>query len=1074
MFLYQSNQLEILALHLRTILQDTPSDPFIPEVIVVQHQGMAQWISQQLAFADGIAANLRFPLPARLIWTVLQDLTGATPTEDLFKKSVLRWRIAGLLPSFLTHPKFGEITTYLTDDDSGEKLYQLAGRISDIIDQYQVYRPEMLDQWQQVQGDHWQAVLWQALTADTFPQRAYLGRQVQQLLNATDNENRKLLPRYHLFGLNSLAPVYLDIFARLGQLTAVHCYHLSPCRQYWGDIMPARHQAGLRARQQLSSTADTYLEQGHPLLASLGKTGQDFFEQLLALDDIQSVDLHLEDEQGHLLAVLRNDILDLHDRTSGEHGRYHLDPDDRSLQFHCCASPFREIQVLHDRLLDLMLHYPDLTPGDILVCAPDIQLYADAIAGVFNETGREHHIPWSIADQSPDNASPLVRCFLDVLDLFVGRFTAPDVLALCETAALLRRFSLDSTLLPLFHDWVSGSGIRWGLDEAHRHDLAVQDGHLHSWQFGLDRLVLGYLMGNCQEPQAGILPYAVLTAGHAEDLGGFATLVTTLAHWRRMLHAPRPAAQWTDDLLKLLESLFAPSEEDEEGLLMLQTSISSLHEDCQAAGYHTPLSFAVVAQHLKTLLSQTSGGHTFLSGKLTFCNMVPMRSVPFRVLCLLGMNDQSFPRSQHPPAFDLIAKEPRLGDRNRRQDDRYLFLEALLSARHVLYLSWVGGNLRDETLLPPSAVLVELMDYLDQSCVLPESTGIADHLTTIHPVQPFSYHCFAGNPAIAGYNPAWLPAAEEHSAIPFLTSPLPEPDTKWHDVSLQQLIRFWQHPCRFFLEHILGLRLRNREVEIAESEPFSLNNLQNYHLRQATVTDLLTGVPLTRINEILTSAGQLPHGNFDRISFEQIAGESISFSTAAEPLLSRPLPPLEIDVTIGSYRVSGRLDNCFARGRVVWRTGHAAGRDLLALWIPHLLLNLLCPDSMPPVSIHLSRHPKSSTSPVHRSTLGTVPDPEQHLLWLLERYQRGLSQPLPFFAETSLAWARAKRDKKNPEQAARQTWEDGFLMAGEGSDPAHRLCFEQLSFAANTEFLELTDLYTTLLAHLEVDADAAA
>ncbi|NLX18417.1 MAG: hypothetical protein GXY53_03930, partial [Desulfobulbus sp.] len=570
-----------------------------------------------------------------------------------------------------------------------------------------------------------------------------------------------------------------------------------------------------------------------------------------------------------------------------------------------------------------------------------------------------------------------------------------------------------------------------------------------------------------------ILPYAIQTAGHAEDLGGFATLVTTLAHWRRILHSPRPADQWTADLLELLESLFAPGDEDEGGLLILKESISSLREDCQAAGYHSPLSFAVVAQHLKSLLTGGGGGHAFLSGRVTFCNMVPMRSVPFRILCLLGMNDQSFPRSQHPPVFDLIAKEPRLGDRNRRQDDRYLFLEALLSARDVLYLSWVGGNLRDDTLLPPSTVLVELMDYLDQSCTLPGPNKIAEHLTTVHPVQPFSHRCFNGNPAFASYNPAWLPAAEEHAAKSFLTSSLPEPDKKWHDVPLHQLIRFWRHPCRFFLEHILGMRMQDKVINIEESEPFALTGLQNYHLRQLTVTDLVAGMPISDISDSLTSAGQLPHGNFGQISFEQIARDSVTFSSAVKPLLTRPLPALEIDTRIGSYRITGWLDNCFAAGRVVWRTGDVTGRDLVSLWIPHLMLSLLCPDNMLPVSIHMSRTTKNSTSAIHRSTLTAIPDSEHHLLWLLEHYHRGLSRPLPFFTETSFAWARAEYDNKNPEQAARQTWEDGFLKTGEGNDPAHRLCFEKPPFTS-TEFIGLTALYTTILAHLETEADAAA
>lgn len=1074
MFVHQSNRLEILLHQLRATLQAPQTDPLLPAIIVVQHQGMAQWVAQQLAFADGIAANLQFPLPARLVWTMFQALAETVPAEDLFRKPVLRWRLAVALLSRLNRPEFREIATYLHDDADGAKLYQLTGRISDVFDQYLVYRPELLDRWQQGKDRHWQACLWRKLTDGATPHRACLGTQFRQLLDSVSGIDGKLAPRYHLFGLNSLAPVYLDIFAHLGRLTEVHLYHLSPCRQYWGDLVSARQQASMRARTQRAAAIDAYNDQGHPLLISLGKIGQDFFRQLLELEVLQETDLYQEDRHNHLLASLHNDILDLYDRSASEETRFPLDPADRSVQFHCCSSPLREIQVLHDRLLDCLQQYPNLTPGDILVCAPDIQLYADAVAGVFGEAGQERRIPWSIADQPLADEHPLVRCFLDLLDLFTSRFTAPEVLALCETPALLRRFGLDPAALPLLHSWVRESGIRWGLDEPHRQELDVQAGMLHCWRFGLDRLVLGYLMGTCREPQAGILPYEALASSDADDLGGFVTLLDTLANWRHLLGHPRPAAAWSEDLLGLLDSVFAPSEEDEQGLQSLREAVGLLQTDCRSAGHHKPLSFVVVKEHLKTALSQPSGGQAFLSGRVTFCNMVPMRSVPFRVICLLGMNDQSFPRSQHPPAFDLMASEPRLGDRNRRQDDRYLFLEALLSAREVFYLSWVGRNLRDDSLAPPSAVISELQEYLDHSCFLPEKTPkVAAHLTTIHPMQPFSRRCFEGIATTASYNPAWLPAVREEAAPSFLATSLPEPAEEWRSVSLRRLIQFWQHPGRFLLEQILGMRLRDEAAGIEESEPFSLDALQGYHLRRETVTDMLTGMPLEQIGHGFASEGRLPHGSFGRNLFNRIVQESIPFATDLQPLLTQPLPPLEIDHVIGPYRLTGWLGDCYPTGRITWRTGTLKGRDLIALWLPHLALNLLAPESLLLLSLHIARDTTGADTQVHRVTLGPVPDPQEHLRWLLDHYWQGLSRPLPFFPETSLAWIKAVRDDKDPLQAARQSWEDGFQRTGEGSDLVCQLCFQQTTFIPSQEFVALTALYTPILDHLEAD-DATA
>ncbi|MCL1980794.1 MAG: exodeoxyribonuclease V subunit gamma [Proteobacteria bacterium] len=1070
MFLHQSNKLEILLLQLRAILRDPLPDPLAPEIIVVHNPGMAQWLAQQLAFADGIAAHYHFPLPARFAWELVRRFGDILPDEDELSKPVLRWRIAALLPSRLNRPAFRELASYLSDDVDGIKLDQLSARIADLFDQYMVYRPDLLNQWLQGRDYHWQATLWRDLTAATVPHRARLAEHFRALLAAARPDGGFLPQRCHLFGLNSLAPVHLEIFTRISSMTEVHLFHLSPCRHYWGDLVSARRLAGEHGRSV--GTTNAYADRGHPLLASLGKIGQDFFSQLLDSDP-QEIDLYQENDSAHALAVLQNDILDLNDRSVAGADRHPLDPDDRSIQFHCCSSPLREVQVLHDRLLDLFKRRPDLTPNDILVSAPDIQGYVEAVAGVFGEAGGERRIPWSLADQPLTNEHGLVRHLLDLLDLLPGRFTAPEVLSLGETPALLKRFGLDPAILPRLHDWVRETGIRWGLDARHREELSVHAGDHHSWRFGLDRLLLGYLMGDCQQPQADRLPYGHLAGGESEALGGFLALIDTLAAWRLRLQGDRPMEAWGAALLELIDDLFA-TEEDDQGLLLLREAVNSLRTDCRLAGHTAPVSFVVLRQHLRTLLAQPPYGQPFLSGRVTFCNMVPMRSVPFRVVCLLGMNDAAFPRCQHPLAFDLMAAHPRLGDRNRSQDDRYLFLEALLSARDSFYLSWTGRNLRDEAMAPPSVVVSELLDYLDQSCLTPSAaTAVSALLTTVHPMQPFSRRCYDHSPATASYNPAWLPAEREVPTLPFLAHALPAPPDEWRRVDVGQLARFWSHPTRFFLERILGLRQQGKLTTIDESEPFALDRLDQYHLRRTTVTGLLAGMSGDQIYRGLETSGHLPLGGFGRVEFAGIVADSSHLADRLLPLLAHPLEPVVIDRAIGPFRLVGWLTDCGISGRVTWRAAARKGMDLITLLVHHLVLNLQTPAGIPPVSMHLARDPARPENPIHCLTLPPLADAEQRLHSLLDLYWQGLSKPLPFFPETSLAWAKARHRGKDPHQAARQAWENGFNREGEGSDPSYRCCFPGERFAATPDFIALAELYDPILSSLE-DDDAAA
>ena len=131
------------------------------------------------------------------------------------------------------------------------------------------------------------------------------------------------------------------------------------------------------------------------------------------------------------------------------------------------------------------------------------------------------------------------------------------------------------------------------------------------------------------------------------------------------------------------------------------------------------------------------------TGAVTFCGIGSLRGIPFRVVCLIGLADTAFPRQAAVTEFDLMAERPRLGDRARRHDDRAAFLDALLSAREVLYLSYPGHNVRDDSPLPPAIPVSELLDYLGRS-VAGGADAVRRRLITEHRLQPWSPHYFRG------------------------------------------------------------------------------------------------------------------------------------------------------------------------------------------------------------------------------------------------------------------------------------------------------------------------------------------
>ncbi|CAK8723656.1 MAG: DNA helicase/exodeoxyribonuclease V, gamma subunit [Candidatus Electronema aureum] len=1023
MYLYQSNRLENLLTALCAVLAQPVGNPLASEIIVVQNPGMARWLSQQIALRTGICANSSFPLPASFIWSLFAKTLGGLPDLREFNREVLLWRILAKLDSLLELPSMQEINAYLRDDRDGSKAFQLAGRIADLFDQYLVYRHDMVLAWEKGREEHWQAQLWRQLTDSGSTHRAEV---LERFLQAADQgvlRTDGLPERICIFGINSLAPAYIEVIGKISHHIDIRVFHFSPCRQVWDDIMPERLIALKRQNWRRRGTADisSYYTSGNPLLASLGGLGREFFKLLMELNPMaEEQDLYQAPPQDNLLGQIQGDILDLRDRGDRSKGEtLPLKSGESSIRFHCCHSPMREIQVLHDRLLDLFAADPQLNPADILVMAPDINRYAPAVAGVFSSAGGKLRIPWSIADQSCREEQPVLEGFLGLLTLVTSRCTAPEVAAMLENPIILERFSLTEDEVPLLRKMITAAGIRWGLEQRSGADA------LHSWETGIDRLLLGCLTGQLDAPWQGIMPISGGLSEGGDWLGNLAEFIRELRRLRRQTSRPLPPVGWGKLFLRVIDRfLDSGTDQHNEGLLLLRQSIADFVEQCKRANFQQPISLAVIRRHFQQLLTAPAGGQAFLAGRVTVCNMVPMRSVPFKVIWLLGMNDGDFPRSQHPPAFDLMAEHRRPGDRSRRDDDRYLFLEALLSARHHFAVSWAGRDLRDNKPRPPSVVVAELRDYISRGWITADDTAAADQLTVEHPLQPFSRRCFDGkNPNTASYRTEWLPASGKPVPV-FASRPLPQPEQWARQIDLNQLVRFWKHPVRFFLEQRLGLRTAYlSDVLLPESESFALDQLQNYQLADEILHEIRHGrqadCPLHRRQ----AAAELPGGCFGHLLHQKMQTEATELLGKVKPLLSQPVEPVELRLTIDGVRLTGRLTSLCRCGRVTFRPASLKAKDILELWIHHIALLLHQPTGVEPQSLHAA---KDKTL-----CFQEVPDPHDQLARLIHLFQQGCCEPLHFYPESSWAWIKGK--------SAEAAWSSSFRHKGEGDDPAYEI-----------------------------------
>ena len=811
MFVHRSNHLEPLVEALAALVSTPSLAPIQPEIIVVQSKGLERWLSMELSRRHGVWANAQYPFPRNFIeraLTAVLDEDAEAEAGPGFAPETLCWSIAALLPGLVELPDFAELRGYLRDDVSGARRVELATRIADVFDQYPVYRPELVLDWEAGAAGGWQSILWRALVERHGA--GHLARRAASFAAALarrDVSPRGLPGRVSLFGIGSLPPLFVDVLAALAGLVEVHLFVLSPSREHWAEIRSRRDLArAARARggDDGLSEAALALAEGNPLLASLGRLGRDFQFVLESRVDYREDDrdLYLDASAGELptmLATLQADVLGLRHRRAGsvEALPLALQADDRSLAVHVCHGPMREVEVLRDQLLAMFHEEPGLEPRDVIVMTPDLETYAPLVEAIFAGDSTENGaLPFRIADRGLRVESPTADAFFALLDTAAGRITASAVLDLLGRAAIRERFDLGEDELDTVRDWVVESNVRWGVDAAHRATFQQPPFKETTWRFGLDRLLLGYAMpGDGRVLFHDTLPFDDVEGSGADLLGRFASFCEVLFDVQRSLAAPRPVEGWRDALGAAMDRMVAEPERGAHELQTLRGALSDLAEAAREAGFDEPVPLHVVRARLEAQAAAPGGQHAFLSGGITVCALLPMRSIPFRIVCLLGMNDGAFPRAPRAPSFDLVARHPRRGDRSPRDEDRYLFLEAILSARSRLLLTYVGRSVNDNAELPPSVVVSELLDVLDES--FGEADAARRHVVVVHPLQPFSATGFGadGDPRVFSYSARFRDGARAlvglRQGFPSFFRRLPPPDDAGARVTLDELSAFF-------------------------------------------------------------------------------------------------------------------------------------------------------------------------------------------------------------------------------------------------------------------------------------------
>jgi exodeoxyribonuclease V gamma subunit len=1006
---------------------------------------MERWLSMGLSRRFGVWANAEHPFPRAFIEGVFDAVLGPVAEERRWTRESLTFHLASILRALPAEPTLEGLRAYLSTLDDIESRLELARELADAFDQAQIYRPDWFLSWTAQRTDldpnDFRPALFRMLVerlgAHHFPARSL---EFERRIASPDAPVAELPSRISLFAVAALPPAFLHVLDCLSEKIVVHWFLLTATREYVGEELAKREVAKLGAKHGPSIAQ----ESPQPLLGSYGRMMRDL--GLLLERDCNYADQSrlpfAEPDVVSVLSTLQADVCALRRRgDDAEAPRLALPDRDESVQIHACHGPRRELEVLRELLLDAFERDPTLVPEDVIVLLRDVEVYAPLVDAVFaSERHRPRGIPYTLADRAIGVGNGAAAALDFVLGLGTRRMSVADLSELLEHEAVLSRMGIESTEVPKIRDWLQELGASWGTDVTERGLEGLPAHPQHTLRFALSRLLLGAAMSETfTAPFAGLTPYAV-EGDDAELAGRLVDGTERLFRWRAMLLVPRSLADWASLLDELVESLFVVPPERSWEITELKQAVHRVASEANTAGFLDAVPVRFVAKRLTEHFEHTRSARSFLSRGVTFCAMLPMRGVPARIVAMLGLDDGAFPRVARVSSFDAIARDPRVGDRLVREEDRHLFLESLLAARERFILTYTGRSPRDDSARPPSVVIEELRAAIDETFYVPDAavaSGMSklrasDRLVVVHPMHAHSPRYFDGSdPRLVQRSPLAYRSASALSrasltrAEPRRVRLAPLPCT---ESSIPEFERFWMAPGEFFVERRLLARFERDVEPVSILDPTELDGLGRYALMQWQFRALGDGTPLERVRDLWRGSGRSPIGSLGDVYFERHLCEVRKLRAMFDVLADgRAGKVAEVRLRVRGCFLCGFVEDVFPRARLDWGTTALNAKRRLGAWIRHLVLGAVGYD-VPTFIIRPAPEPGKLPVVERMSAIGR----EESLLCLerlVEFYEAGTTAPLPFFPEISLVYAQRIEQGGSPEMAldrALQKYGDPF------------------------------------------------
>ncbi|HSE07808.1 MAG TPA: exodeoxyribonuclease V subunit gamma [Nocardioidaceae bacterium] len=1076
--IHRAERTDLLADGLADLLASPLDDPFAEELVVVPARGVERWLTQRLSHrlgvgqrgGDGVCAGVRFLSPYSLVAMLL-----GKERDDAWDPDRMVWALLEVIDEAMGEPWCATLSTHLgfgVDGDEGElrrsRRYSVARRIAGLFASYAVQRPRLVTDWREgldtdgagnkLDDDlMWQAELWRRLVSRVgeAPPDLRHAETLERLRGGGDGLD--LPPRLSLFGHTRLPVTEVELLSALGTLRDVHLWLPQVSASLWEDLVEDAASGPVPREEDRSSELVR-----HPLLGSLGRDARELQRTLSAAGDRAVVEEAqcAADDGDTLLGWLQHDLRANAEAEATTRSARVLDVSDRSVQVHACHGAARQVDVLREVLAGLLEDDPTLEPRDILVMCPDIEAYAPLVHAGFGladvadsgEGHPAHRLRVRLADRAPSSTNPLLSLAAVLVEVAGGRVTATEVLDLASADPVRRRFGFSDDDLSQLAMWVDQAGIRWGIDATHRGTYGLGLGE-NTWQAGLGRVLLGVAMAEDELRFVdATLPVDDVSSGDIDLVGRFSEYVDRLHAFVRATESASTIDEWTTALGSAVGQLATVAPRDAWQQAQFDRELARMHDSAGEAATSSTSDggTALLLADVRNLLAHRLGGRptrsNFRTGTLTVCTMVPMRSVPHRVVCLVGLDDGVFPRASSTDGDDVLARNPLTGERDVRSEDRQLFLDAILAARETLVVTYTGANEHTGAERPPAVPLGELLDTLDTTAAEP----VRDRVLVRHPLQPFDVRNLApgelAGPGPFSFDRAALAGAEaarapRQRATALVPGPLPPRPVE--DVALEDLQAFFAHPVRAFLRSRLDVSSPLEAEETRDAMPISLEGLDKWQIGDRLLAAVLGGTDPATALGAERLRGVLPPGALGSRTLQEVEQQVRPLVVQTNGLRQGQPRTLDVDIDLGDgRRLTGTVPSIFGNRIVTVTYSRLAAKHRLRSWIDLLALSVGHPDES--WTAHALGRGRAGTT---RALSGPLDHrAETWLRDLVDLYDRGMREPLPLPMKTACAYAEASYTKRrgantDPVWKARKEWEsDPYSptgIPGEDADLPH-------------------------------------